>query len=59
MRITITHTAWFFHVVSDDRQRFAHVIESFKLAIPKRTRRFNEAGRYWFVDRRKEKKLRE
>jgi hypothetical protein len=61
MTITITQTIFGFHValVSGDRRRFAQAIESFKLAIPKRNRRFNEAGRYWFIDKRKEKKMRE
>ena len=60
MAITITQTIFGFHIaiVSDDRQRFALALESFKLAIPKRNRRFNEVGRFWFVDKRKEKKLR-
>ena len=60
MAITITQTIFGFHIaiVSDDRERFARVLESFKLALPKRNRRFNEGGRYWFVDKRKEKKLR-
>ena len=61
MTITITQTTFGFHIalVSDDRQRFAQVLESFKLAIPKRNRLFNEVGRFWFVDKRKEKKLRQ
>jgi hypothetical protein len=61
MTITITQTIFGFHIaiVSIDQERFAQAIESFKLAIPKRNRRFNEVGRYWFVDKRQEKKLRE
>lgn len=60
MTITIAQTTFGFHIalVSDDRQRFRQAIESFKLAIPKRNRRFNEAGRYWFIDKRVEPKLR-
>ena len=60
MTITITQNVFGFHVaiVSDDRERFAWAIESFKLAIPKRNRRFLEAGRVWYVDKRAEPKLR-
>jgi hypothetical protein len=61
LTITRTQTAFAFHIalVSDDRQGFAQVPESFKLSIPKRNRRFNEAGSDWFVDKRIEAKLRQ
>jgi hypothetical protein len=60
MTITITQNTFGFHlaIASDDRQRFAQVIESFKLAIPKCNRRFNEISRIWFVDKRAEPKMR-
>ena len=60
MTITITQTTFGFHIAfaSNDRQRFARVRDSFKLAIPKANRRYQEAARVWFVDKRAEPKLR-
>lgn len=61
MTITITQIIFGFHIaiVSDERQRFAQALNSFKLTILKRNRRFNEPGHYEFVDKHKGKKLRE
>jgi hypothetical protein len=59
MSITIKHTVFGFHVliVSDDRGRFSNAIEALKITIPKRNRRYLPESRYWFIDKRKERKL--
>jgi hypothetical protein len=61
MSITIKHTVYGFHVlvVCDDRARFADAIEALKTLIPKKNRRYHQEGRYWSIDKRREKKLRE
>ena len=60
MIITIQQTVFGFHVtiVSDNRARFAQAVESLKLAVPKKNRRFQPDGNYWFIDKRAEPKLR-
>ena len=45
-------------IVSDDQPRFACAIEALKLTIPKKNRRYQAEGRYWFVDKRAASKLR-
>jgi hypothetical protein len=60
LSITIQQTVWGFQVaiVSRDGAELARAVESLKLTIPKTNRRFQPAGKYWFIDRRAEKKLR-
>jgi hypothetical protein len=60
MRVDITQTVWGFRVAlnSPGTERLACAVESLKTAIPKRCRRYQPAGRYWFIDKRAEPKLR-
>jgi hypothetical protein len=61
MSITIKHTVWGFHVlfVTSDSELLSRGVEAFKAIIPKNNRRYYPEGRYWFVSKRREKKLRE
>ena len=60
MSITVAPTLWGYHVTirGGDRERFATALESFKQAIPRRTRLFQPAQGYWFIDKRSERQLR-
>lgn len=61
MSIDVLSTLWGFQIKikTSDQEALHSVVEALKILIPKRTRRYHESTRHWFIDKRSEKRLRQ